>query len=162
MANFIRICCAVDFSDCSRKALLAAADLARRDGAALTVLHVREDTMEAGGSPITPSAGPMDGRSLPALETLRAEAEGIRGASVGSAIVGGMVAPSITQFAKDAAADLLVLGSHGRTGMARRALGSVAEAVLRTAPCPVLVIRGPDAACGEVDASTPLGVVHAA
>jgi nucleotide-binding universal stress UspA family protein len=142
MAAYGKICCAVDFSESSRTALLEAADLARREGAHLTVLHVQEDPTGAAGQGVSgPPAG--NGGKLPALEALRGEAEWIRDDVVGTVIVSGPVAASIAQFARETGADLLVLGSHGRTGLQRRALGSVAEAVLRLAPCPVLVVRSP-------------------
>lgn len=141
MTAFARICCAVDFSETSRKALLEAADLARRDGSTLTVLHVREDPLGGGASPVGRSPGIENGRILPYLEALRGEAEWLRNEPVGSVVVTGPVAQSIATFARDTGADLLVLGCHGRTGSARWALGSVAEAVLRMAPCPVLVVR---------------------
>jgi nucleotide-binding universal stress UspA family protein len=53
----------------------------------------------------------------------------------------GAPATVITRAAKDWAADLIVIGSHGRSGMRRALLGSVAEGVMRNAPCPVLVVR---------------------
>jgi nucleotide-binding universal stress UspA family protein len=53
----------------------------------------------------------------------------------------GIPATAITRAAKDWPADLIVMGSHGRSGMRRALLGSVAEGVMRNAPCPVLVVR---------------------
>jgi nucleotide-binding universal stress UspA family protein len=53
----------------------------------------------------------------------------------------GTPATAITKAAKDWPADLIVIGSHGRSGMRRALLGSVAEGVMRNAPCPVLVVR---------------------
>ncbi len=55
----------------------------------------------------------------------------------------GAPAETITRAAADWRADLIVIGSHGRSGVRRALLGSVAEAVMRTAPCPVLVVRAP-------------------
>jgi nucleotide-binding universal stress UspA family protein len=53
----------------------------------------------------------------------------------------GAVAPAIVQFAEEHDADLVVMGTHGRRGVTRLVFGSVAEEVLRTAPCPVLTVR---------------------
>jgi universal stress protein A len=60
---------------------------------------------------------------------------------VDSVLLGQPVAAAITGFARATGVDLIVIGSHGRTGLARLVVGSVAEAVVRTAPCPVLVVR---------------------
>ena len=112
MASYGKIFCPVDFSEISRKALLDAAELARREEASLTLLHVREDP--------TGSGTPMEaenGDGLSALEALRGEAEWIRGERVGAVVLNGPVAPSISQFARDTGADLIVMGSHGRTGI---------------------------------------------
>lgn len=54
----------------------------------------------------------------------------------------GDSAAAINKVAEETAADLIVLGSHGRTGLRRALMGSVAEHVMRTAPCPVLVVKG--------------------
>jgi nucleotide-binding universal stress UspA family protein len=62
---------------------------------------------------------------------------------VDSVLLGQPAAQAITSFARDAGVDLVVLASHGRTGLARLVIGSVAEAVVRTAPCPVLVVKPP-------------------
>jgi nucleotide-binding universal stress UspA family protein len=62
----------------------------------------------------------------------------------------------ILQFAGEEAVDLIVMGSHGRTGISRLLMGSVAEAVMRKAPCPVLIVKQPtkalpgDATAGDV------------
>jgi nucleotide-binding universal stress UspA family protein len=53
----------------------------------------------------------------------------------------GAISSEIVRFAKDEGYDLIVMGTHGRTGLGHVMLGSVAEKVLRTAPCPVLTVR---------------------
>ena len=55
-----------------------------------------------------------------------------------------MPAHAITEYAKEAAVDLIVLGTHGRGAVAHLLMGSVAERVVRTAPCPVLTVRHPE------------------
>jgi nucleotide-binding universal stress UspA family protein len=56
----------------------------------------------------------------------------------------GWAAGEITQFAKEGGFDLIVMGTHGRSGLKHLLLGSVAERVVRTAPCPVLTVRKPE------------------
>ncbi len=65
-----------------------------------------------------------------------------RGVSLNTRIVRGYPADEIIKAAKDEGADLIVVGNLGRTGIERMLLGSVSEAVVRHAPCPVLVVRG--------------------
>jgi nucleotide-binding universal stress UspA family protein len=153
MASYEKIFCPVDFSEVSRQALLDAAELARREEASLTVLHVRDDPTGT-GRPLESETA----EEFAALEALRGEAEWIRGDRVGAVVLSGPVASSIAQFASDTGADLIVMGSHGRTGIQRWSLGSVAEAVLRQAPCPVLVVHASRGKQGE--APTALTVAH--
>jgi nucleotide-binding universal stress UspA family protein len=143
MSGYRRICCPVDFSDSSHLGLVEAARIARREGAALTVLHVKEPQVQYIEGPFAPPPPPHEEDSFPALEEWRAEAEGIREGPVDAVLLGAPVVPAINGFARDTGVDLIVLASHGRTGLARLMLGSVAEAVIRTAPCPVLVLRTP-------------------
>src|SRR5512137_1417912 len=127
MSGYRRICCPVDFSDSSHLALVEAARIARREGAALTVLHVEEPQVHYIEGPFAPPPPP--------------HGEG----TVDAVLLGAPVVPAINGFARDTGVDLIVLASHGRTGLARLMLGSVTEAVVRTAPCPVLVMRAPEA-----------------
>ena len=143
MSGYRRVCCPVDFSESSRIALAEAARLARGDGASLTVLHVREATGPVLESPFLPPPSWPEESPPPELEAWRAEAERLRGATVDSVLLGPPVASAIAAFARDTGVDLVVIASHGRTGLARIVLGSVAEAVVRTAPCPVLVVKAP-------------------
>ena len=114
-----------DFSDASRLAGTTAADLARQFGARLHVLHV-----------VPPVTDPT-----PAPANLRAIADGLgRALSPVTAITSGLVTRQILAYAKKNAIDLIVLGTHGRTGVSRALLGSVAEAVVRHAPCRVLTV----------------------
>ena len=144
MSGYRRICCPVDFSDPSRLALEEAARLARREGASLTVLHVPEAPRPALEIPYAPPPVWQDEGAPPDLEAWRAEAESLRGGTVDSVLLGQPVAPAIAGFARATGVDLIVVGSHGRTGLARLVVGSVAEAVVRTAPCSVLVVRSPE------------------
>lgn len=135
-----------DFSDCAHHAGRYAALLARKLGAALHVLHV----------PFVPS--PLHQGAWAAVsaehlvhiaqhdadhyfERLRSEAE-FQGLTVRTTVERGLVEEVIRNVAERS--DLLVMGSHGRTGLARVMLGSVAEKVAGTARCPVLVVKHPD------------------
>jgi len=114
-----------DFSAVSRRAGRRAADLARRFGARLHVLHV-----------VPPVTDPT-----PTPESLRrAVAELGAGLDVVAATDSGTPARRITAYARRAGVDLIVMGTHGRTGFSRALLGSVAEAVVRLAPCEVLTV----------------------
>ncbi len=72
----------------------------------------------------------------------RAEATRASGRPVHSTVLGGNPASEIVGYVRERGFDLLVLATHGRTGLARFVLGSVAERVVREATCPVLVVRG--------------------
>jgi nucleotide-binding universal stress UspA family protein len=142
-----RILFATDFSKASRRAFEAAEALARSNGARLLVLHVHvplvpllpEQYIES------PKWAALDvtekrahERQLNAL-VRRAEKRGI-GAS--PLLVDGEPSRQIVRFARRKHADLVVIGTHGRTGFGRFFLGSVASRVVATASCPVLTVRG--------------------
>ncbi len=148
MIGWIEIVCAVDFSDSSRSALESAADIARRLGAKLTLLHVwRGPPASAGRASATvpPAASrDMEGELVRELEGWRREAERIAGCQVEVAVCTGTPAAEVPRFAAEHHADLVVVGTHGRTGIERALLGSVAEAIVRHSPCSVLVARAQD------------------
>lgn len=147
--EWTKICCAVDFSPCSQVALEEAATLAARSGARLTIVHVysppRAATLSAdmlASSPADLEAEVLGGLERPMSE-LRTEAEGIVGRErVETLLLAGNPAEEIARLATDGRYDLVVVGTHGRTGVKRLVLGSVAEHVVRTSPVSVLVVRG--------------------
>jgi nucleotide-binding universal stress UspA family protein len=146
-----KILCGVDFSPCSRTAAEMAAALAARDEATLTLLHVypvpRSRMMATELlAPLPPASEAEVLRELEGpVSELRATAEAIAGARrVAVQLVSGKAADQLARAARDGGHDLLVVGSHGRTGVRRLALGSVAEHAVRAVPCSVLVVRGPD------------------
>jgi nucleotide-binding universal stress UspA family protein len=131
-----------DFSDYSQQAIVYACELAKRFGAKLQLLHV-----------VPPPALPMpyvapvseemlhldeaaerelDAWKVPALEQM---------AQVERVVRTGVPFVEIVRHAKDNDVDLIVIGTHGRTGLAHALLGSVAEKVVRKATCPVLTVR---------------------
>jgi nucleotide-binding universal stress UspA family protein len=120
-----RIVCAVDFSECSRRAMEVAADLARHLACELILFHASATREE----------------SESALEEWKVKAEERAGFAVATAIARGAGAPPILAFAREQACELVVVGTHGQTGLLRVLMGSVAEAIVRAAPCPVLTVR---------------------
>lgn len=146
MAVWTRILCAVDLSDCSRAALREAAALARATRGELTLLHVlppaKAVTVAAG---VLAAAGDeilrsMEGSIEKELEPWREEAARASGRPVSIVVIPGVPADGIVHFAADRRFDLVVVATHGRTGVRRLVLGSVAERVVREATVPVLVV----------------------
>ena len=146
MAEWKRICCAVDFSDPSRLAMEETADLARRLESWLTLVHVYDAPPLDAADTLRPTPELAERLSREAeeeLERWRAEAEGIAGRPVRSAMPEGNATAELLRFASEGGYDLIVMATHGRTGFRRLVLGSVAERVVREAHCSVLVIRRP-------------------
>lgn len=148
--NWRKVCCPVDFSPPSEAALKVAATLARDVGASLTLLHVRtvpgssipEGLVEPGGDLTRDVSGPAE---QPLAEWV-AHAEALGATQVQSAASVGDPAQEITEFARRGGFDVIVMGTHGRTGLKRAVLGSVAEKVVRFAPCLVLTVTSDAAA----------------
>lgn len=156
MAGWKKICCAVDFSEPSRRAMQEAAELARLMGAELTLLHVYvSPPAVATDMLVAPrDLGPIIAQEVEGTITAwRADAERLLGAPVSTHVCPGQPEDEIPRFAAEHGTDLLVIATHGRSGLRRLVLGSVAEAVARRAPCPVLVVRtGAEAAHEDVAA----------
>jgi nucleotide-binding universal stress UspA family protein len=147
MEAWRRIGCAVDFSEASRAGLQNAAGLAARLGAELFVIHVSEERAAPGPAPIfaPPPVSMRAEKHGSQLEAWVLEAERLGAAAVRSALIRGRPAAAIVRFAEEEHLDLLVVASHGQGGLRRLVVGSVAEEVVRAAPGPVLVVRGPQA-----------------
>jgi nucleotide-binding universal stress UspA family protein len=145
-ADWKRICCPIDFSDASHAAMEVAADLARRNGASLVLLHaypIPGYTFPDGSVVASPRMmQELADTAQKHLEEWRVEAEKLVGAPrVRTEKAIGEPAAEILSFAKSSDQDLLVLGTHGRTGLEHALMGSVAERVVRKAHCPVLTVR---------------------
>jgi nucleotide-binding universal stress UspA family protein len=144
-ADWKRILCPIDFSDASRAALEAAAAVAKRYGAKVSLFHaypVPGYTFPDGS--YVASSKMLEELSEQAqrhLEEWKAIAEGLGIAQVEIATAIGEPSHEILAFAKAQKADLVVLGTHGRTGIQHALMGSVAERVVRRASCPVLTVR---------------------
>ena len=145
MIKMKRILCPVDFSELSKTALTYAASFAKEFGAELLVVHVVEDVY----FPVDPTAWGFSVATFSKERTTAAEEsladivksdvpEGVKAESL---VVNGAPFLEIIRLAKKREVDLIVLSTHGRTGLAHVLMGSVAERVVRKAPCPVLVVR---------------------
>lgn len=135
------ILCATDLSLASRNALALAAGLARDYKAGLEIVHVVQLPAAVYGEVFTELA--EEGYTERAWADLRAFVPTDLGVPVQLRVEEGDAATEIVRVAEEIKSDLIVLGTHGRTGLSRLLLGSVAEQVLRRAPCPVLTVRTP-------------------
>lgn len=145
--TFKNILVPVDFSVHSTHAVVVAADLARRFEAKLTLLHVFQPP-----SYVAPEGyllySPAQLREVmdafeKQLHDVKKDALAAGAVHVETKQLQGIAWSEITAFARVQQHDLIVMGTHGRTGLQHAILGSVAERVLRHVPCPVLVVRAP-------------------
>ena len=144
MFDWKRICCAVDFGEPSRVALEQAADLAKRFEAQLTVIHVVVPPPQAARDVLVSSRAVATTQAKEDEEMLarwQLDAEARAGRPVRSLVLSGDPATQIVRHAREERFDLVVVGTHGRTGVPRLILGSVAERVARGSPCPVLIVH---------------------
>jgi universal stress protein A len=152
---FTHILVPVDFSVHAEKAVNYATTLAQRFGGTGELLHVVEDPFVSGAwsaDAFTPDIPELmndliaDARArLDALKTAAAKV----GVTFTTKVVTGKPSRVIADHAKTGAFDLIVMGTHGYTGLSHLFLGSVAEHVVRTAPCPVLTMRDTALHTGE-------------
>jgi nucleotide-binding universal stress UspA family protein len=131
-----------DFSPCSDMALQLAASLAREQRARLVVLHVGRPPLQHLGGPTPVPPLPMEwGREELEQKMRQRPLPDLDPAPEYRVEFADPPSDAVLEVARDVRADLIVLGTHGRTSLARLLLGSVAEQVLRRAPCPVLTVR---------------------
>ena len=149
MVRLTHIVVATDFSEPSQTALTYGRELARTFGATLHVLHVADNLVARLGAEYYPVAVPdlqkdIEDAAWKRLDTLLTpeDREQLRATPVMRTSTSA--AAAIVDYAKDAAIDLIVMGTHGRGGVSRLFMGSVAERVVRTAPCPVLTVHQPE------------------
>jgi nucleotide-binding universal stress UspA family protein len=131
---------ATDFSACSEEAIEFAADFAKRFGADLSIVHIYEIPSFAAGFGAAEIIAPMEESARRRLNRILASLPPDR-PPARATLRFGMAADGILAEAGDVHADLIVLGTHGRTGLAHAFLGSVAERVVRLSPVPVLTVR---------------------
>jgi nucleotide-binding universal stress UspA family protein len=138
MIHVTKILYPTDFSPYSNQAYFHAVALADKHGASLTIVYVYSATF---GTPEAAGDGGKD------RQYWRNQLEQIRPVDghipVRHVFLEGDPATEIVRFAADAGIDLIVMGTHGRTGLERLLMGSVAEKVMREAPCSVLVVKLP-------------------
>jgi nucleotide-binding universal stress UspA family protein len=145
MIRIRKILYPTDFSSYSNQAYFHAVALAENHGATLTILFVYSKDL-----PTPPSVSPADSRSYwqNQLQQIRPVDPKIR---IQHVLLEGDPARQIVAYSRDAGIDLIVMGTHGRTGLERMLMGSVAEKVMRGATCSVLVVKLP----GERQAVAP-------
>ena len=129
-----------DFSSNSTKAFQVAAALARDRGARVLVLHVAPSPLTSlgGTQALPPQAVEFN------LQELKDQMAAIRppeGVTLETRLEVGGAADTILAVARDTGCEMVVMGTHGRSGISRLLMGSVAEMVVRRAPCPVLTLK---------------------
>jgi len=144
----MKILVPTDFSDCAAAAMATAVDLARRLGGEIVLLHVLVE------APLYGEGLRSAARVQSVYDAQRKWAEGAldariaelggRGIKASWRATAGVPFEQIVNVASEERADMIVIGTHGRTGLNRVLLGSVAERVIRLAPCPVLTVRHPE------------------
>ena len=150
MVTLKRIVVATDFGEAADVAFAYGRELARTFGAALDVLHVADNVLARGYAAEGFMASypelqrDVEEAALKRLEALVCDEDrAVLNARTVSR-VSTSPALAIVDYAREARADLIIMGTHGRGAMAHLLMGSVAERVVRTAPCPVLTVRHPE------------------
>jgi nucleotide-binding universal stress UspA family protein len=139
--NAKRILFPTDFSHTGDAALAFAASLAKEADGRLIIVHVQEAPLAYGGGEMYYGIPePTTDELLNMLHDIKPTDPSV---PVEYRLVTGDPADAVVRLAEDDDVDLIVLGSHGRTGLTRLLMGSVAEAIVRKAHCPVLVYKQP-------------------
>jgi len=132
-----------DFSSLSDAPLRYATALAKDTGATLLIVHVEEPPLAYGGGEM------YYGVTEPDHEALQKMLDNVKPTDPSvpceRRFVTGEPATAIVDLAEEEGVDLIVMGTHGRRGVSRLLMGSIAEAVVRRAPCPVLTYKSPPA-----------------
>ena len=145
-----KILVATDFSEPSEAALSYGRELARSFGASLVVLTVVDNILtRAYGSDGMVLVDPelqreIEGAAQRQVDALLFEEDRKALRAIGVIVTSNSAPGAIVTYARDHAIDLIVMGTHGRGAVAHLLVGSVAERVVRTAPCPVLTVRHPE------------------
>jgi nucleotide-binding universal stress UspA family protein len=146
MRRIRRILFASDFSSASKPAFAKALEMARALRAELVLTHAFAMMLPVDGMYMTAAtwnAVERDARVAAQKELDRlhraARKAGVRATTV---VVEGFAADQIVRVAKARRADLIVMGTHGRTGLSKMVMGSVATRVIASSPCPVMTVRG--------------------
>lgn len=149
--NIKRILFPTDFSECSSAALDCASYLASATGARLYILHV-DELKDVSVPAIPPVEGGYfyaaawdDERREELQEMLSKTVPTVANIAYEHRLLTGSPTVQILQFAEQESVDLIVMGSHGRTGFSRLVMGSIAQGVMRGTKCPVLIVKQPTA-----------------
>ena len=147
MINIKNILCPVDYSIYSEKALSYAIEFAVKYEAKLFLIHVLDIRVYDINDPDLYNVNIVDSETISKLRErlLKCVNEDVKGKIPVEAIVlQGVPFVEIIKASKEYNINLIVLGTHGRTGLSHAIMGSVAEKVVRKAPCPVLTVRHPE------------------
>lgn len=136
MIQLSKILCPTDYSDTSDKAVRYAIEFARRVNAHVRFLHIQEPELSIIRKGDDEDEHPL---SEGFMKMLMAEKK--KGLVADIKVVSGVPTDTIIKHAHEWFADLIIMGSHGRTGLMRLMMGSVAEAVFRSAAIPVLLVK---------------------
>ncbi len=150
-----KILVATDFTEASDAAIESALELGRSLGAAVTLVHAYELPTYGVGDPnlvmpLAEVAADLD-RTLPRMMQGEVDSLRDRGVPLGYVVRMGPAPDAVNAVAEEMSADLIVVGTHGRTGLAHALMGSTAESILRAATRAVMVVRS-DATSAPRDA----------
>ena len=145
MISLKKILCPIDHSDCSKEALKYAVSFAMKEEAKLLLLHIIDirsfnEELDAISKQI-PDEETFERLRVKLLDCIPEEIRDDM--DVEAIVIQGIPFAEIISTAKEKEIDMIVIGSHGRTGISHMMLGSVSEKVVRKAPCPVLTVRQP-------------------
>jgi nucleotide-binding universal stress UspA family protein len=145
MTPFNRIMVATDFTEASTPAFQEAIELAKKDGSELLISHAYQPPNMVQADTVAPGVYEEWDRNLRSRvqEMLQGLVDDAKKAGVPAKplVLTGAPYEAIVDAAKENKADLVVMGTHGRKGVSRFFLGSVASRVISTAPCPVMTVR---------------------
>jgi len=151
MIKLQKIVCPVDFSNCAQQALNYAVELTQQFRGELSIVHAYEDPAAyVAPMPMSGYVGPGADLLLELRKQLEMRLEQCKanvektGVKVRGELLEGTPYRVVLDWAKEWGADLIVMGTHGHTGLTHALLGSVTERVVRMSTCPVLTIRTPD------------------
>jgi nucleotide-binding universal stress UspA family protein len=157
-----KVLVATDFGPAAESALRYAQALARDSGAELHVLHVVEDVLARamdgyGYAAISPEVQvDIEHAGRKRTEALLSDEDRREMHAKAATVTSNSPATEIVDYARTNGIDLIVMGTHGRRAIAHLFMGSVAERVVRTAPCPVLTVRNPEHEFVLPDALVPV------
>lgn len=155
-----QILVATDFSPASESALRYGRELARSFGASLHVLHVTENVFARAVDAYTyipvDLQEDVEAAAREQTETLLDDEDRRDLHAVAATVTSNVPADAIIEYARAHGVSLIVMGTHGRRAVARLFMGSVAERVVRMAPCPVLTVRNPEQEFVHPDALVPV------